>query len=68
MGICREFSIKLAVLLEMRAKVKYLSKWWSNPLALTIYVNANELQSSPVHQRPFAPRLHEYQATFHPRG
>ena len=30
------------------AKAKYLSKWCGNPLALTIYVNANELHSLPL--------------------
>ncbi len=28
-------------------KSKYQSKWYGNPLALTIYVNANELRVSP---------------------
>jgi hypothetical protein len=28
-------------------KSKYQSKWYGNPLALTIYVNANELRFSP---------------------
>ena len=30
------------------SEFKYLSKWCSNPLALTIYVNANELHSLPI--------------------
>jgi hypothetical protein len=48
------FSAKKA---RTAAKVKYLSKWCSNPLALTIYVNANELRFSPNDGQPFAPLL-----------
>jgi hypothetical protein len=50
-------------------KVKYLSKWCSNPLALTIYVNANELHSLPIHRQPLAqlPRINVGQS-FHLRG
>ena len=42
-GIWRGLQAKGTVLLEMPAKFKYQSKWYGNPLALTIYVNANEL-------------------------
>jgi hypothetical protein len=47
---------------------KYQSKWCSTPLALTIYVNANELPSSPQNGRPRASCLHICEAWFHLRG
>jgi hypothetical protein len=43
---------------------KYLSKWCSHSLALTIYVNANELRFSPTYGQPFALCLHKVQALF----
>jgi len=46
-GIWRGVQANSAVLLEMPAKSKYQSKWYGNPLALTIYVNANALHLSP---------------------
>jgi hypothetical protein len=54
-------------LLEMPAKSKYQSYWYGNSLALTIYVNANELRSSPNDAQPLAPCLPR-QAPFHPHG
>jgi hypothetical protein len=39
------------------ARAKYQSYWYGNPLALTIYVNANELRFSPNDGQPFAPLL-----------
>jgi len=53
---------------EFHVKFKYLSYWCSNPVALTIYVNANELRFSPTNGQPFALCLHKVQARFHPRG
>jgi len=52
----------------MPAKVKYQSYWRSNPLALTIYVNADELKflSQPAAVRANA--CAKRQAMFHPRG
>ena len=47
-----------AVQIRSFFKCKYLSKWYVNPLPLTIYVNANDLQFSPINGRIFAPCLH----------
>jgi hypothetical protein len=67
-GIWRGVQAKGTVLLEISAKSKYQSKWCGNPLALTIYVNANGLLLSPKITLPFVLRLSECQATFHLRG
>jgi type IV pilus assembly protein PilB len=53
-----------AFLRKLAAKSKYLSYWCSNPVALTIYVNANELRFSPTYGQPFALCLHKVQALF----
>jgi type IV pilus assembly protein PilB len=53
-----------AFLRKPAAKSKYLSYWCSNPVALTIYVNANELRFSPTYGQPFALCLHKVQALF----
>jgi hypothetical protein len=42
---------------KLSEKSKYLSYWYGNPVALTIYVNANELRFSPNDGQPFAPCL-----------
>jgi type IV pilus assembly protein PilB len=53
-----------AFLRKPAVKSKYLSYWCSNPVALTIYVNANELRFSPTYGQPFALCLHKVQALF----
>src|SRR5207302_9250118 len=47
---------------------KYQSKWCSHSLALTIYVNANELPSSPKNGQPRASCLHICAESIHVRG
>lgn len=56
------------LLFEMPVKGKYQSYWRSNPLALTIYVNADELHSSPHWQQCSRHACAKRQAMFHPRG
>jgi hypothetical protein len=48
---------------------KYQSKWYRRPLAVTIYVNANELRflSHSMGSR-LRESLHIVRALFHPRG
>jgi type IV pilus assembly protein PilB len=58
------FKVFGAFLRKPAAKSKYLSYWCSNPVALTIYVNANELRFSPTYGQPFALCLHKVQALF----
>jgi hypothetical protein len=63
------FRRNAAVFFEMSARCKYQSKWYGNRLALTIYVNANELHFSPNITQPFAPlACTTVQASFNPRG
>jgi type IV pilus assembly protein PilB len=58
------FKVFGAFLRKLAAKSKYLSYWCSNRVALTIYVNANELRFSPTYGQPFALCLHKVQALF----
>ena len=67
-SIWRRVQAKGAVLPGIPTKSKYQSKWCSNRLALTIYVNANGLHRSPKVRLPFVFRLPECQAKFHLRG
>ena len=43
-----EFSALDAFEGEIPVRCKYQSKWYGNPVALTIYVNANGLRFSPI--------------------
>jgi len=49
------FSLFLLNIRTESGESKYLSKWCSNPLALTIYVNAKVLLFSPMNSQPLAP-------------
>jgi hypothetical protein len=42
-----DFSANALIRLTLPFRSKYQSYWYGNPLALTIYVNANELRLSP---------------------
>jgi len=63
-----ELSAFAAFVGKPTARSKYQSYWYGNPVALTIYVNANELRFSPISGQPFAPCQHKVRASFHPRG
>jgi hypothetical protein len=49
-----EFSANALIRLPFTFRVRYRSYWLSNPVALTICVNANELGFSPNAWQPFA--------------
>ncbi len=49
-----EFRANALIPLTFTFKSKYQSKWYGNALALTICVNANELDVSPKARQPFA--------------
>src|SRR5579863_1036526 len=61
-----DFSAFEAFVRETPVRSKYQSYWYGNPVALTIYVNANGLRFSPINGQPFAPRLHKVQGVVPP--
>jgi len=62
------FSRFLGCLRLRNVKSKYLSKWCSNRVALTIYVNATVLHSLPMIGSLSRRASHKCEAVFHLRG
>jgi hypothetical protein len=64
-----EFSSNALIRRQLTFRSKYQSYWYGNPVALTIYVNANELGFSPNDWQRFASVPAQVSGvSFHPRG